>query len=612
MMIMNKINFIMIFFVLINTLHAELIEVNGKAASEFQESAFIKLMSKLNDGKIPYPFSNLLDSFGTGVREEGNILMVPNGRSLVKEFADYKSPRIIVEPIGLSSPSSSQLSDSQSRDSISEARINNREKISAMGIEPGDLYIGFAPNHKALEVISYNPKKSGYDFFVIEDYQEGKTPKIVNNPALCITCHQNEAPIFSRFPWHELRGKSADLPINNGDSFQQNEIMEKIKEANKDRHEIEGINIEDVKRFNFNQVASFDSTIRGTNDAIFSNKVCSALCSKQDLNCQKAVLLTFFDKKPNYTKYPYFNDIENKIKKIELKSSVILDRDPEKNKGFQVVFDTKEMEELMKPNADQLAVAADPKTLEKAIMEGNLQVKDDLFKTYGSRKKFDVTYKENPVFFSNGDFKNLIAPTEMMNPTYLRPTNSNLLLLRNEMSKAKSLNEKVSRVVDSCLSSFTFNLIGSQVKKEDVDRNQILAAVKNWPDLRSILQVITKPTEEKKSESLTCQSGPLPIMPVYKYSNLQEVVKIFSDEKIKKPTTLFAKYCTECHGGQFPFILLPLNSMEEMANYQPSFSSIGVEERLEKKIMPPKNADLQPSDEERAFMLKTMKELKKK
>src|SRR5690606_18672159 len=73
------------------------------------------------------------------------------------------------------------------------------------------LFLGFHEVAESIEVISYNEAMGRFEFQVIEDYREGAKPRLKYAPrALCVACHQNQAPIFPEKPWSE---SSADQDL---------------------------------------------------------------------------------------------------------------------------------------------------------------------------------------------------------------------------------------------------------------------------------------------------------------------------------------------------------------------------------------------------------------
>jgi hypothetical protein len=573
---MIKALFLFSLFLYVLTLSAaELIAVNGESAQQFQESAFIKLMNNLNNGTIPYPFSNLLDSFGPvlNLRETGHVLFVPKGRSLVKEFANFHDPRIIIN--------------------VFDRQIDAANKL---GFQAGDLYIGYAPNHKALEIISYNPAKPGFDFFVVENYQQGQTPKIVNNPALCLSCHQNEGPIFPRSPWHETLGTTADLD-EKSDLFDVpgSQIMDLVRKANPERKEIEGISL-DEHRISFpNDVINFDREVRNSNVKLAKIKACEVLCpDKSDSQCAKELVLNAFSNDPQYASSPFFKNAENNLKNIDFKSSVIPDREPETNKGIRSVLTAQEMNQFFDKDA------------QKEVLD-----------IFGELKKYDLTYIEDSPGMNGASIK--VTDDDFINPAAERPLNSDIMSLQRTVAKNKTINKKISHIAELCLSFRDQKLSLDEIKKmissgsitpDFLKNKKVAAELKKWPNTDNLARVILEETTKSKySEygTINCHNQLNPTLPVYKYSDINNAIVKLTDEKIRKPEALFAKYCTKCHGGEAPFILLPLGSLVDMANYIPSFSTKGVQERLEKKIMPPSLEELQPSQTERDEMIEAIK-----
>src|SRR5690349_13800248 len=76
------------------------------------------------------------------------------------------------------------------------------------------LYIGYVESTNTLEVISYNEAAGRFEFQLVKDYREGAQPKVFYaNRAICTSCHQNQAPIFSQPVWSETtaNGRVATL-----------------------------------------------------------------------------------------------------------------------------------------------------------------------------------------------------------------------------------------------------------------------------------------------------------------------------------------------------------------------------------------------------------------
>ncbi len=66
------------------------------------------------------------------------------------------------------------------------------------------LYLGYQEKSNLIEVISYNETAARFEFQLVRDYRPGGAPRIVYaNRAVCVACHQNHAPLFSRQQWDE-------------------------------------------------------------------------------------------------------------------------------------------------------------------------------------------------------------------------------------------------------------------------------------------------------------------------------------------------------------------------------------------------------------------------
>ncbi|MBY0414059.1 MAG: hypothetical protein K2Q18_07830, partial [Bdellovibrionales bacterium] len=413
---------------------AELVKVNGKESKDFQESAFVKIMARLNGGAIPYPFEKFLDSFGTGEKEKGDILLVPKGRSLVKESADYHNPRIIVAPF-------SNFPNFNSEKTEEEIKWQAKKKLirEELGIESGDLFIGFAPNHKALEIISYNPNKPGYDFFIVENYEEGKTPKIISNPSLCLSCHQNKGPIFPRVGWNEILGETANLPISDK-TLKENEMMDRVKAANPERKKIEGILLDDPERFNTTKVAVFDSNVRSGNSQLASNEFCNALCDKKDFKCQKALIEETLNKTFKYSSYPNFSDRLKKLNAIKISSSVLPNRDPYTNKAFKVFVSQKSIEKTNKENNST-------NTIDNVAQSLGVDTTFLLNQMKNNKNGYEVT---NHVVIQ-AEEQILVDDPDAINPATTRTTEASLDSLINRIKNEKDFNNKIKIAAEMCI-----------------------------------------------------------------------------------------------------------------------------------------------------------------
>lgn len=143
---------------------------------------------------LPYPFERLLER----VEGDARCADLPDGRCLVR----------VLIPIGRSLQRLAAAPDF-----FRHPRI-----VAAMAGEPdGDgplqrdrLYLGHVGSSDIIEVISYNEAAARFEFQLVLDYRAGATPRVVYaSRALCLSCHQNHAPIFSRPLWQETNANPA-------------------------------------------------------------------------------------------------------------------------------------------------------------------------------------------------------------------------------------------------------------------------------------------------------------------------------------------------------------------------------------------------------------------
>ncbi len=169
-------------------------------------SLFDKVFSKNNaqgirEYDIPYPFTQILQKLkDTSGGVQPRLTLFPMGRSLQRSAAIegmkdvpnldpfYRFPRIV---IGF---------DQDSINSPGCLNLNLK----------GRLYIGMNEKARLLEVISYNDEAGRYEYQIVRDYEAGKASQVAYaSRQLCLSCHQNQTPIFSRAPWSESNSNPA-------------------------------------------------------------------------------------------------------------------------------------------------------------------------------------------------------------------------------------------------------------------------------------------------------------------------------------------------------------------------------------------------------------------
>lgn len=137
---------------------------------------------------VPWPFEKLVEMVAKQDPSGAAplVLLVPDGRSLLKGQADYAHPRILM------------AADFQAPGSP-----------ASLGLAPrGQLFLGFTELANEIEVISYNEAAGRFEFQLVQDYTAHGARKLVYaKRAVCESCHQGGTPIFSVRPWGETNGQ---------------------------------------------------------------------------------------------------------------------------------------------------------------------------------------------------------------------------------------------------------------------------------------------------------------------------------------------------------------------------------------------------------------------
>ena len=141
----------------------------------------------IGDQPVPYPFSRLLRNINRQMRTDADSLpplkltLIPLGRSLQRDAGApdfFHFPRVVAAADGINHPGYAPLKDR--------------------------LFLGYHERGGVIEVISYNDAAGRFEFQVVRDYQAGKAPQVFYaRRSLCLSCHQNAAPIFARPLWDE-------------------------------------------------------------------------------------------------------------------------------------------------------------------------------------------------------------------------------------------------------------------------------------------------------------------------------------------------------------------------------------------------------------------------
>lgn len=183
------------------TRHDEIPGALGDDLPPVGRSLFDELLASKTSATqaVPFPFSTLLRSLA----KQGHCkaqphrsncyqaVLIPLGRSLQRTAAApqfFTYPRVVIGFTGdASEPTTSNVPLLKDR-----------------------LYLGYQEKANLIEVISYNEQAGRFEFQLVKNYGPGKTPQIFYaNRVVCISCHQNQAPIFSRQVWDETNANPA-------------------------------------------------------------------------------------------------------------------------------------------------------------------------------------------------------------------------------------------------------------------------------------------------------------------------------------------------------------------------------------------------------------------
>ncbi len=171
---------------------------------EQRETLFDMLISKTPDKKVPYPFSKLV----TYLSQYGQIVavLIPLGRSSQRHDGHpelFRDPRRLVG-LGKFNPAIIMSENVQK----AFQSVFQKLKLPSPGMAEfdigGRLFLGYVEQANRIEVMSLLPIRGEFDFQVVENYtSEKRAPVELPNRELCLSCHQQGAPIFTPNPWAE-------------------------------------------------------------------------------------------------------------------------------------------------------------------------------------------------------------------------------------------------------------------------------------------------------------------------------------------------------------------------------------------------------------------------
>ncbi len=167
----------------------------GTSLPPLGRSLFDQLMGRADGAgwRVPFPFSKLLSALSQagGCEHERSdagcyrAVLIPLGRSLQRTAAApefFKYPRVVAAFTG-------------------EAKMGIKSDFPLL---KDRLYLGYQEKANLIEVISFNETAGRFEFQLVKNYVAGAQPEIFYaNRSVCVSCHQNQAPIFSRQVWDE-------------------------------------------------------------------------------------------------------------------------------------------------------------------------------------------------------------------------------------------------------------------------------------------------------------------------------------------------------------------------------------------------------------------------
>jgi hypothetical protein len=547
-----------------------------------------------NGGKLPSPFKKLIEATG-GSSED--VVLIPKGRSLVKDKVSFEDPRILLSP-----------------------------KTNEV---PAPLIIGYSPSTDSLEITSWNPLTKKYDFVEVENYSKVSQQKIKqDHSGKCISCHTNSGLLFTPAPWGEL--------LDFGDSFDANgkvrerRIPSKIFETAKENGQLEkwkkeyGIDLEKYKADSSKQVVDFFNKVSTSSLKMNGNQVCEALCQGENqIECRKIILKSFLQtsafpsNQPNFAISPeHMALVKSEVERLKGKSFdvvdfLIPDFNPETGIFYESARTEGERRELgervarlrdefdktyMKDNPPPEMVGRDVDINDPAAIAFNdyMKKKDDAFMAqtidgdsmFVVISKFKVSPEEAKVRYGTKGFEDRLSQKQI-------EFNDVISAIRTGSCFGLSKDQ-----LEELRENFSAQEVGAYL--EDGSLDSLLSG--KWPLAdESLLVDKIFSLKEKESVALStvekfCLNPLTNYMP--EVDELQDskddiqlllLRQIFAEknekERIKKA---FNFYCMECHGVDKDEAPLDLDNLDKLKDHEDG----EVYSRISKNRMPPKSSSV--------------------
>lgn len=139
-----------------------------------------------NGGKLPSDVRDLVSSLERLGGNRVATILQPDSRSSQRPVTDDEHPRIL--GVG------------------GEPRFSRRARDGAEAagrIETDKIFFAYSERARTLEILSYNPKAARNEIQFIRDFGTPNARLFYVRRRLCVGCHVDGTPIFSRFPWSD-------------------------------------------------------------------------------------------------------------------------------------------------------------------------------------------------------------------------------------------------------------------------------------------------------------------------------------------------------------------------------------------------------------------------
>ncbi len=508
------------------------------------ESLFDRYVAQ-NNGVVPFPFSSLRENFNQRAEENSLVsggtvtvsdLLVPDGRSAQKSTSNFRDPRV----------------------------------LTSIETGEGRIFIGYSKNARQLEVISWNQETQSYDFQTVSNYSSGTTPNIHPAGTACISCHQNNGPIFTSVPWSE----SSDP-----------EVLRRMRLGPPARTTYEGIPIpapEEVE--NFTGAITYEAAANNGAKELRNANMCKRICGPDSaahtplvFQCRKSLLFLALNPMEGGTPPEQTPQHVDAIRTNGL---------PEQNRRSLLRYHAYQM--VSSRIAQNLP--ADGFALPSFLIEEDRNP----FKTYTNAEQLE----QNPAT-PRGTTEDLdVGEIE----AFFAGDNTEILkCLGMDYREVNALRDYGSQKLwDAINDSSTHDLVNTMPPKRQVLVRRLLDRMIADEEI----------TSEEAAVSFTAYCGeflrsvaPLRAQALDPLANASKA----ATNAIYPNQPLFNQYCSSCHGKDSG-LELPLNSLRQLKSYGTGSPADRVVNRLngsEGLQMPPASAP-QPTETERALMIQTV------